>query len=199
MKKYILIAIISTFASTAGYSQGSSLYSFDYTMGMGVGSMGDYIKKASFRGLTFEGRGFVSDNVSVGALVSWATFYEARKNETYTHEDYTTLFGNQYRYINVYPMLAQAHYYFGTDPHYTRIYLGGGIGTYSVNKETQIGVWALTENKWHFGVSPEIGILLPINYGTMINISLRYNYAVKTKNAPDYSWLALSIGFAWGN
>ncbi len=197
MKKYILIAIVSIFIGTAGYSQ-TSIYTLDYTMGFGTGSMGEYIGKASFRGLTFEGRGFVSDNVSVGALFSWATFYEARENETIV-QDYTTLFGNQYRYINVYPMLAQVHYYFGIDPHKTRVYLGGGIGTYSVNKETQIGVWALEENKWHFGVSPEVGVLLPIAYATMINISLRYNYAVKTKNAPDYSWLGLSIGFAWGN
>jgi len=197
MKKYILIAIVSIFIGTTGYSQ-TSLYTLDYTMGLGVGSTGDYIGNMSFRGLTFEGRGFVTDNISVGALFNWSTFYEAREGETYTHE-YTTITGNQYRYINAFPMLAQAHYYFATDPHKTRFYLGAGVGTYKINQETDIGVWALSYDKWHFGVSPEVGVVLPIGYSTMVNLSVRYHYAVKTKKSPEYSWLGFSVGFAWGN
>ncbi len=197
MKKYILTAIVSVFAITAGYSQ-ISLYTLDYTMGFGLGSTGDYIKKPSFRGLTFEGRGFVTDNISVGALFNWSTFYEARENETYTHE-YTTITGNQYRYINAFPMLAQVHYYFATDPHKTRVYAGTGIGTYKINQETDIGVWALAYNKWHFGFAPEVGVVLPVGYSTMVNISVKYNYAVKTKNSPEYSWIGLNLGIAWGN
>jgi hypothetical protein len=195
--KYIAITILAISLSVAGYSQGS-IYSIDYSMGFGTGDMGKYIGSASFRGFTFEGRGFVTDNVTIGGLFNWSTFYEEQRGATY-EEGTLTVTGNQYRYINAFPLLVQGHYYLGEDEYSPRIYLGGGLGAYKINKRTEVGTWALEERKWHFGVSPEVGILLPVSMTTMFNISMRYHYAVKTNNAPAYSWFGLSVGFAWGD
>ena len=196
--KYILTIITALFISAAGYSQYGSLYSLDYTMGFGTGETGKYIGSTSFRGFTFEGRAFISEQVSVGGLFNWSTFYEELRGATYEYET-VTLTGNQYRYINAFPFLVQAHYYLGEDEYSPRAYFGGGVGAYKINQRTNIGTWSHEHRKWHFGVSPEAGVLFPISMNTSLNISLRYHYAFKTSETMDYSWFGLSVGFAWGD
>lgn len=194
--KYILTILVALFISAAGYSQ--SLYSLNYTMSLGIGDQGDYISSASFRGLTFDGRGFISDQFSMGGVFTWSTFYEKLGGATVT-EGTTTLTGTQYRYINAFPMLLTAHYYTSSDPYDTRAYLGGGLGAYKINQRTNIGTWAVVDDYWHFGIAPEVGVLIPLNMDTKLNISLKYNHAFKTKNTINYSWFALNVGFAWGD
>lgn len=194
--KYIVIIFAAVLISAASYSQ--AIYSVDYTMSFGVGETGDYINSASFRGMTFEGRGFVSDQFSLGGLFTWTTFYEKLAGESYT-EGYSTLTGTQYRYINAFPILFQAHWYSNDDEFEPRVYLGGGIGPYKMNQRTNVGVWSLEHRNWHFGVSPEVGLLFPISMDTQFNISFRYHYVFKAKDTIDHSWFGLSLGFAWGD
>ncbi len=193
--KYILTILVALLISAAGYSQG--LYSINYTTSYGVGKTGDYIKSPSFRGMTFEGRGFISDHVSIGGLFTWSTFYEKLGGATFNYEN-ATFTGTQYRYINAFPLLVQAHYYLGVDKYETRLYLGGGLGPYIINQRTNVGVWSVEEKNWHFGFSPEVGVLLPISMDTRINVSFRYHYVFKAKDTIDHSWFGLSVGLAWG-
>lgn len=194
--KYILSIVIALLISSATYSQ--SLYSMNYTMSFGVGDQADYISSASFRGFTFDGRGFISDQFSMGGLFTWSTFYEKLGGATVT-EGTTTLTGSQYRYINAFPMQVTAHYYTSDDPYSTRAYLGGGLGAYKINQRTEIGTYAFSDDYWHFGFSPEVGVLIPMNMDNQLNISVKYHYAVKTKDTMNYSWFGLNLGFAWGN
>jgi hypothetical protein len=194
--KYFITIIAAFLISAAAYSQ--AIYSLNYTMSFGVGETGDYIRSASFRGMTFEGRGFVTDQVTLGGLFNWATFYEKLGGETFSLEN-TTLTGTQYRYINAFPLLFQAHWYSNDDEFEPRLYLGGGLGAYKINQRTNIGVWSLEERNWHFGLSPEVGLLFPVSMDTQFNISLRYHYVFKAKDTIDHSWFGLSVGFAWGD
>ena len=194
--KYLATLFAAILISVTASSQ--SLFSLNYTMSFGVGETGDYISSASFRGMTFEGRGFVSDQFSIGGLFTWATFYEKLAGETYT-EGYTTLTGTQYRYINAFPILLQAHWYSNDDEFEPRVYVGAGIGPYKINQKTNVGVWSLEHRNWHFGMSPEIGLLFPVSMDTQFNISLRYHYVFKAEDTIDHSWFGLSVGFAWGD
>lgn len=194
--KYILTILFALLISAAGYSQ--SLYSANYTMSFGVGETSEYISNASFRGATFEGRGFITDNVSIGGLFTWTTFYEKLGGQTFTSET-TTITGTQYRYINAFPILLQAHYYLGEDKYKPKAYFGGGLGPYKVTKKTNLGVWSVEDNYWHFGIAPEVGVLFPVSMDTKINVSLHYHYVIKTKESINYSWFGLSVGLAWGD
>lgn len=194
--KYLLTLIAAILISTAGYTQ--AIYSADYTVSFGVGETGDYIKSPSFRGLTFEGRAFLSDNVSVGGVFTWSTFYEKLAGATYI-KDTRTVTGTQYRYINAFPMLAQVHYYLQSDKYSPRVYLGAGVGTYKIIQRTNVGVWTQEDNNWHFGLAPEVGVLLPISMDTQLNISFKYNYVFKAKETIDQTWFGLNVGFAWGD
>lgn len=196
--KYILTILAALLISFASYSQSTSLYSLNYTVSFGLGETADYISTPSWRGLTFDGRGFLSDQFSMGGVFTWTTFYEKLGGATVS-DGTTTLTGTQYRYINAFPILVTAHYYTSDDAYSTRAYLGGGIGAYKMNQQTNIGTWAITNNYWQFGVAPEVGVLIPVNMDHQVNISVKYNYVVKTKNATDFSWIGLNLGYAWGN
>lgn len=192
----IFVIALTLFISVASYSQ--SVYSLNYTVSFPTGETADFIQSTSFRGLTFEGRGFVTDQVSLGGLFTWSTFYEKLAGASFTYEN-ATVTGTQYRYINAFPMLFQAHWYSNDDSFEPRLYLGGGLGAYKINQEVNIGVYAVENRYWHFGISPEVGLLFPISMDTDLNISFRYHYAFKTKDSIDYSWFGLSLGFAWGD
>ena len=96
-------------------------------------------------------------------------------------------------------MLFQAHYYFGTDEYEPRAYIGAGAGAYKIDQRLEAGVWSITKNEWHFGISPEVGLLYPLGMDSQFNINVKYHYAFKAKDTIDYSWLGLSVGFAWGD
>lgn len=96
--------------------------------------------------------------------------------------------------------MVQAHYYLSNDKYGPRVYLGGGLGTYKVVQRTNIGVWSVEDNNWHFGFAPEVGVLLPLSMDTQFNISFKYNYVVKTKDTNyNQTWFGLNLGFAWGD
>lgn len=194
--KYILLFVTALIISASSYAQG--LYTLNYTMGFGIGSTSEYINSPSFRGMTFEGRGFITDNVSLGGLFNWTAFYEGLDGATFTQEN-ATLTGKQYRYINAFPLLFQAHYYLQTDSYAPRVYLGVGTGAYKMVRRTNIGVWTHEYNAWQYGVSPEVGMLFPVGMDSQFNLSVRYHYVVKAKDTTDYSWFGLSVGFAWGD
>ncbi len=163
-----------------------------------MGETADYIASPSFRGFEVSGRYFISDQFSVGGSFTTSTFYEKLAGASYT-QDNTTITGTQYRYLNAFPFLFQAHYYTSHNIMKPRVYLGGGIGPYIMNQETDIGTWTLKNNNWHFGVSPEIGLLYPLSESTKINIGVQYHYVFKAKETTDHSWIGLNIGFAWGD
>ncbi len=194
--KYVLIVLAALLISVAGYSQG--FYSLNYTMSSPVGETGKYINKTSFRGFTFEGRRFISDNISLGGVFTWSTFYEKVTDEPLL-EDNMTISGTQYRYLNVFPILFQAHYYLSTEDKKQLIYMGGGAGVYKINQRTELGVWLLEHNNWHFGISPEIGLFYPVSNSASLNISLKYHYVFKTSETTDHSWFGLNVGIAFGS
>lgn len=192
-----LVTIIAAFLLTI-VTQSQSLYTLNYNMSFGLGETGDYISKPSFRGLSFDGRGFLTDQISLGGYFSWTTFFEERANDIYT-DGTATLTGTQYRYINAFPILLQGHYYLGTDEYEPRFYFGAGLGTYKMIQRTDIGVWSIEENHWHFGMSPEVGLLYPVGMSSQLNINLKYHWVLGVDDSLDYSWLGVSIGFAWGD
>jgi len=193
--KYIFTVLVALLISVEGYSQ--EFLSLNYTMSFGVGETGDYINKTSFRGITFEGRRFISDNISLGGVITWSTFYEKLADETFTEEN-MTLTGTQNRYLNVIPILFQTHYYLSTEDGKPWVYMGGGAGVYNIIQRTDTGIWSSQTNKWHFGISPEIGMYYEVSNSTGINVSLKYHYALKTSETTDHSWFGLNVGIAWG-
>lgn len=178
--------------STVGFSQ--THLTLSYTMSFSTGETNDFINKASFRGVSLDGRRFLNDNISLGGYTNWTTFYKEMPDASYT-DGTITLSGVQYRYINSMPILFNAHYFTGSPDEGIRLYGGVGVGTYYINQRTDMGIWTTSTNKWHFGFAPEIGILVPTGSGPVINVSAKWNYALKAGDSMDYSWFGLNLGY----
>jgi hypothetical protein len=196
MKKIRILMISAIFMLTGltATAQNNGFWNFQYDMGFGLGNTHDFISAASFRGASLEGRAFVNDHLTVGGRIAFQTFY---KNNGYvTRKDgTTTTSGYNKRYINAVPVMATAHYYFTTSKVYS--YAGLGVGTYYLEMRDQMGIFYTQDKSWRFGLSPDVGVMVPFGKHVGLTVNLRYNFAAKTKDSPGQSWLGAGIGLSY--
>jgi len=196
MKKIkILIAVASLLITANSFGQGFYT-NMSYDMSIPLGNTSDFISKTSFRGITFGIGQFVTENIAVDVRVSWATFYEENDFETYTNDDGTTsITGKAFRYINSFPLTVGGRYVMNPSSTLSP-YFAAGLGAYSINERTDMGIWTDEVKQWHFGFYPEIGLYYNITPNVDINAFARYEYAVKTKDTDSHSYLTFGIGFS---
>jgi outer membrane protein W len=203
MKK--LIIIIAVFISTASFAQ-QSFWSFNYHMSFGMGEQSDYIADASFRGWGADGRAFLTQNISVGGSFSWEVFDQIyrdlppRQLTDVTGNVNGSITGVEYRFLNTLPIMANAHYYLGTDGS-IRPYFGLGLGTAYTEQRTDIGLISITAKGWGFAVQPEIGAMIPFGLsGGGVNVAGKFRYTTKAGDTTiPVSFFTLAIGFAFMN
>jgi len=145
-----------------------------------------------------EMRWFLNEQLSAGVFFNWNVFYQKLSGEFV--DGTQTVTGTQQRYINVFPILVEGHYYFTDDFSAIRPYAGVGIGTQFARERTDMGIFRVDQDAWQFAVAPSIGVLFGTGGGTSLNLALRYYYAPKAGDLPnEISYLGTSLGFAWGN
>ena len=196
MKKGLLIILITVIGSVSAVAQ-SNHFSIQYSMGVGTGDLGDFTNKFSFRGAQIEWRKFIDPTVAVGIDVGWNTFFEAMPIETYT-QGTASLTGKQYRYQNSFPMMAAGNYYFNPDQK-LRPFVGLGLGTIYSVRDTQMYVYSIEQDAWHFGMAPQVGILYELGFSTRLYLGLKYNIGFTSGDfEATQSYMALNVGFAFG-
>ena len=200
MKKIILAAIIIAIGFGAN---AQSMFGIHYSIGLPMGETKDYLSKASFRGIGLEGRYFVTDNLTIGGSFDWQVFYEEEGPQTFNEEvDFdgddtpVTVYGKKYKYINALPMMVTGYYHFGEDGD-LRPYIGTGIGVANMIQRSDLGLFSSDKNTWNFALTPEVGVLIPINFNTALSAAVTYNMAFKANDSLNYSWLTFKIGFAF--
>jgi outer membrane protein W len=189
--KRILFFLLILFSSNA-FSQ--SMHGISYATALGVGETSDYISRFSWRGFGIDGKYFINDNMTLGWTTGWQTFYEPVSG-TFT-EGTQTRTGTQYRYINTIPVMLTYNFFFNEDGE-TQPFVGLGLGTYWLERRTTMGLFASTEDNWHFGLTPEVGILFPVNIQSNFYVTVRYNNAFPSNDSITYSYLGLNLGFLW--
>lgn len=195
MKKTIFFILVIGLAIPGLVKAQSGYTSFQYVMGFGVGDLGDYISKASFRGAVFDYQKEFSPKASMGLELGWSTFYERKEYDTYTVEPYS-LSGIQYRYSNMFPMLATAEYYPVSDA-VVKPYVNLGIGTMYTIRNTDMGTWTLEENAWQFALKPEIGVIYDVGVNSSIKLEAKYYTGIKTSKLETQSFFAISTGLVF--
>ena len=195
MKKTIFFILVIGLAIPGFVKAQSGYTSFQYVMGFGVGDLGDFISKASFRGATFDYQKEFSPKTSMGLELSWSTFYEKMEYGTYTVEPYS-LSGIQYRYSNMFPMLATAEYYLISDAA-IKPYINLGIGTMYTIRNTDMGTWTLEEKAWQFALKPEIGLIYDLGGNADLKLEAKYYTGIKTSKLETQSFFAISTGLVF--
>ncbi len=197
LKKYItIIAVVSFVAFNAQAQEWDWATSINYSFGLPTADLKDFTDNTSFRGIIFEAKNFRSEQLSIGFSLGWQVFKD-RLEGTFSQEG-QDITGTQVRYVNTLPIMVTGHYHLG-DPGGVRPYVGAGVGTVHSLQRTDVGLFTVSNNNWHFGFYPEVGVFIPVSFDMGINLAAKYNYAIGTSDSFDYSYLALSLGFTWLN
>jgi outer membrane protein W len=194
MKKSIIIILMLAVGVIVSAQSNTSLL---YSVGVPTGALKDHTGNMSWRGVTFEWQKFINPDVSVGVNFAYSVYYQDMGYGSYTNKN-ATLTGHQYRYNNLFPMAVNGQYHFNaasTNP--IKPYIGLGIGTIYDLRNTDMGMWTVEEQNWHFMVSPEVGLIYDLNMATGIKFSVRYDNAFKISDADAFGNLNLNLGFVF--
>ena len=172
-------------------------FNMNYSTAAPLGETGDYIDNFSWRGMNIEGQWSITPNISAGYNIGWNVFNQKITGE---FKDGTrTLSGTQLRYLNAFPILVEGRYHIG-DTYDSAVtpYFGVGVGTIYAMKRTEMGIFVSETKKWQFALAPAAGVLIPVGFSSMINIGVKYNYAFKSGDMMDNSFININIGYVWG-
>ena len=204
MKK-ILVSIAILFFTTSAFTQISNLLNFNaggmitvqWDISRPMGTMTDFVNKTSTAGFNVDYRHCYQNNIIIGGRTGWNHFYENSIIVIKENIDNTISIEHIKQSVNATPILFVADYMIPSNRFIP--YAGIGIGGYFMGTiVSKDNVTTESNNSFHFGVSPEIGITIPSilsNFG--FNMSTRYNHAFGTKKASSYSWFNFSIGFSF--
>jgi len=168
------------------------------------GNTKDFTKdSSSLRGVAVEFRYFVAPNFSIGGYGAWHVFNGtteeviAIENEEFKGD----VSGKQFRYLNSWPIMVNAHFYTGQSGG-TRLFIGAGAGLIGIEERVDMGILAFAGTKWHFGIAPEIGFALPVDYNMSLIVSGKYHYAFSSGDrmsgeAATHSYISLNIGLSF--
>lgn len=185
--------------ATPGVSEAQGWWwQFSYNMGATSGDTKDYVDHFSFRGVGFQGRklmGFRSD-WSLGFDVSWQVFAEQSSGTRLLDDaSNSAISGTAYNYINAFPFLVSAHYYFGEGGRGATLgFVGLNAGPYYIERRTEAGLLAVTRDNWHFGVAPEVGVGIPTG-SSLLTATARYNWTAEAGDL-DYKFWTFAVGIA---
>ena len=70
------------------------------------------------------------------------------------------------------------------------------IGGYIIERYLAIGLTAVQETHYHFGLAPEIGVFFQNPVGAVF-LNARYNMAFASGGVPFQQFLSISLGYAW--
>lgn len=199
MRIFLIALLISINASLIAKAQ---IINLNYQMAIPLGKTLDYTKNMSFRGMDLEYHMFLNDNISVGCLAGWSTFYDNKgklTNHFTSNEsiDFHTIPERQYCYINTAPIMGIGRYWPSLLNPRVKPYIGLGIGTTWTEIKSAIGQYTSYASELQFAFAPELGIMIPISNRFAFNISAKYVYGVKTENLYTMQNIAICVGVAF--
>jgi hypothetical protein len=191
------LAAILLLASTALHAQSweKKDFSYEYSMGIPVGSLADFINETSFRGFTFAYQNPISDNISFGLEASWNVFNQELPYATYTIGT-ESITGEQFRYLNSYPILLGAQYHYRPTTE-VDLALGLGMGIAGQYQAVDMGQYRISESSWQFLMRPELIANYEIGMDTDFRISAKYYGAFSNNTLDGRSFVAINVGFAF--
>lgn len=200
MKKKILYTTISLLVSActanAQHHYYRNLFGVAWEIGLPL-SNGNFIDKTSAEGGKIEYRGFIKENLSIGAFLNWRSYYQYFPTKTYENSDKTqAVTTDMYRYIYNLPMGATVHYYFKGGK-MIRPFAGLGLGAQYSEQTAYYNIYYSQEKNWGFLVRPEVGALIHMEgqWGFIVGASYAYATNQNRIGMSGMSDLNFQIGF----
>jgi hypothetical protein len=199
MKRITVVLTVLLLTAGAGAAQAQTwFWGLTYGMSVPSGDTNDFVSSTSWRNVSLEGRRVdLMGKKSVGVSFGWNVFNESGERTSQLPGVPGAVTGDQFRYINTFPMLVNGHLYFG-QPGGTRPFVGANVGVYYTEYRLEIGTVAFEDNAWLFGGTPEIGVIFPTGMTKMF-LSARYNITTSSGDIPSQQYFQLSVGLASAN
>jgi hypothetical protein len=193
----LLAFVVLLGSATTARAQLSYYGTATYQLAFPIGETHQYIHDVAWRGVGLDFGYFVRPNITVGFAVAWNVFYEGT-NRIVHFSNGGDISGYQDRSLNVFPILANARYFFEVSPS-IRPFVGFGMGVYPIIQRLDIGLSSYSTTEWHFGIAPELGVFVPIGLGSYGTLSVRYNLPFSSGSQGFYQFIGVHLGIGWGN
>jgi hypothetical protein len=201
MKTRDLLLVLAMALVPAAASAQRNFGGLTYNFSFPAVDLERYVGENSWYGATLDLRRQMPShpNITYGLSSGWYVFYN-NVNEL-IEVPHGAISGEQYRNFNIIPILAGTQYSLGAEGG-TRPYVGFNLGAYYARQELDIGLYAITETNWHFGVAPEAGVVFPAGHDGEFYFNARYHYLWEAggylgDQALTLAFFTLGIGFAW--
>ncbi len=192
MKKILLLFLIVISIQAVYGQKGYSTVA--YSIGFSTGDFNEYVDQVSYRGVNMEFYWHVKPNLDAGVEVGWNVFYSKEDKKTYT-EGTQSITGVQYRYTNAVPIIAGARW--RKTGGKTEPYVGAGLGTTSVNRSTDFGLYRIYNNTWQFCVRPEAGLIYKTSTYSGLTAGVKYYANFENDDLSAQSYFTVNVGFAF--
>ena len=185
----LLLALLGT--GTAAAQWWTSL---SYQPAAPLSNTKDFTDNFGWRGVGLDFKKQVNPKVTVGLSFGWQVFEE--QTDAVVSAFGVDISGDQFRYVNSFPMLANLSYFLGKEGG-LRPYVSANVGAYVMEHRLEIGLYAIEETNVHFGFAPEAGVAIPVQPNVAAVLSGRYNYALSAGSVDDQTYLSIGLGLAW--
>jgi len=194
---YLTMILVTIFSASDTRAR-EDWFLLTYDLSIPVGDTADFISDIGWRGVSIEGRSFVTDNFNTGFLLGWHNLYQQYSDAT-TQVDNVTISGTQIRYIDFFPILLGINYHFFDRSYRIRPYVGAKGGVYWVKQRVEIGFVDVIINKnWHLGVAPEAGFTFLTGSTDIYGfVAGDFTYILSREDSIDYTYCGVSLGFVY--
>ena len=193
MIRFGLVLAATLMVTTAAQAQ-DWFWGITYEVSAGTGETKDFVSGINFRNIAVDGRKQIGRNTSAGMHFGW-NIITSQDDQVIQFNNATITGGAQIRYINAWPIYANAHYYFGRR-NSVRPYIGANLGTIYEETRLDISTISVSDKTWHFAVAPEIGLIFPVDWHLKAHLSARYNYGFRASDR-TVQYFTIGIGLAW--
>jgi hypothetical protein len=197
-----LSALLALSVATPVRAQYGSMGVFTWNWSYPASDTKEYLENDSWVGLMLEGRRYMSPTLSASLGVGFNEFYE--NTNRLIEIDNLAISGNQYRNVLLVPMLVGLQYNFARDGE-TRPYVGLGAGAYYSDQLMDIGIYTFEADVWHFGVAPQVGVLIPSsNRDTKFVLDVRYHLPIAAggyigDESLSMAYWTVGAGLSWSS
>lgn len=168
-----------------------AFFFLEYNLSMPVGSTHDFAGNFSGRGVALDFRYLLWDQVSLGMRMGWHVFSD-KVSGTATSGG-VTLTSTQIRNLNIFPLAVTGAYHFQPVGKRSLVpFVGLGLGPYYAERLADLSHFAVIDDGFHFGITPEVGVLIPL-VRSVITVNARFNYLFESVKA-DEAYFNFNVG-----
>jgi len=189
---FVLFGLLLILLSSGAAMADNSTFGIAWGISVPTGDTNDYISQVSFRGMSVEWRNFYMRDAAYGINVGWNVFNQT--NDETMFFDNGAVTGKRWHYVNAIPIYAGWFKYFSDDKRSSRFYAGINVGSAWIERRTEMGLYQLTNDNWHFAVAPEVGMNLPWD-SFLGYVGVRYHYAFEAGDSEAQQWIEFKVGF----